>query len=141
VGSKTDTRLKLLDVAEDLALRKGFWSTSFMDICASANVNRGNFYYHFKTKKSLLESVIERKLAMVAQNLVEIDARTPDQKKRILAYIDGLREKADIYVNYGGPVGGLVIELAKRSPEHLAVLAKAFEKTLDWLETHLEPLT
>lgn len=127
-------RQKLLDVAEDLALRKGFWSTSFADICQQAGINRGNFYYYFKTKEALLNAVIERRLEIVAVNLAAIEKDRGDPRRRVLGYIDNLKNKADVYSRFGCPVGSLVVELAKRSPAHVPTLARAFDRTIDWLE-------
>jgi len=127
-------RRKLLDVAEDLALRKGFWSTSFAGICQKAGINRGNFYYYFKTKEALLNAVIERRLEIVAANLAAIEKTHDDPRRRVLGYVDNLMQKADVYSQFGCPVGSLVVELAKRSPAHVPTLARAFDRTIDWLE-------
>lgn len=132
-----NTKARLLDVAEELALQRGFWSTSFADICERAGMNRGNFYYHFHTKKELLEAVIDRKLEMVAGILAEIEDKTPDPRKRALLYVDNLKDRSDVYVKYGCPIGGLAVELAKHSPEHLKILGKAFDRAIDWLEKQL----
>lgn len=47
------TRTLILDVSFRLFLEKGFYETSFDDICREAHVNRGSIYYHFKEKENI----------------------------------------------------------------------------------------
>ena len=55
-----ETRNRILDVAQDSVLLKGFDATSIDEIVASANVTRSGFFYHFKDKNALARALIER---------------------------------------------------------------------------------
>ena len=59
----TDTKQKILDVAEELFAEHGFAGTSLRHIIADAGVNLAAVHYHFRSKESLLEAVIVRRTA------------------------------------------------------------------------------
>ena len=51
---------EILDVAERLFCTKGFDQTSTNDILNEIGIARGTLYYHFKSKKDILDAMIER---------------------------------------------------------------------------------
>ena len=55
------TKEKLINTAMKVFLSEGFDESKLEDIAAKVGVTRGAFYWHFKDKKDLLESVIEYK--------------------------------------------------------------------------------
>jgi AcrR family transcriptional regulator len=56
------TRERVLDVAERLFAQKGFHCTSTRTLAREAQVNLAAIHYHFGSKETLLEKVIERRL-------------------------------------------------------------------------------
>ena len=56
----SDTRARIMDVAQDAVLAKGFDATSIEEIVAGAEITKGGFFYHFKDKNELALSLIER---------------------------------------------------------------------------------
>lgn len=56
----TDTRTRLMDVAQEGILAKGFDATSIEEIVAAAEVTKGGFFYHFPDKNALALALIER---------------------------------------------------------------------------------
>ena len=48
------TKEKILNAAEKLFLLKGYEKVSIDEICASIQLTKGAFYYHFKTKEDIL---------------------------------------------------------------------------------------
>jgi AcrR family transcriptional regulator len=60
--SATDTKQRILDVAEQMFADHGFAGTSLRSIIAAANVNLAAVHYHFKSKDALLEAVVLRRL-------------------------------------------------------------------------------
>lgn len=54
-----ETRLKLLDVAEQLFFDNGPASVTFEKIAATAGVTRGAIYWHFANKADLLRSLLD----------------------------------------------------------------------------------
>lgn len=60
MAKKTNTRTKILDVAEHAVLEKGFEATSIDEIVAGAQISRSGFFYHFKDKNELARAMLER---------------------------------------------------------------------------------
>ena len=51
MSKPSETRLRLLDAAYSLLLRKGYPATSVDEICDAAEVSKGSFYHFFKSRK------------------------------------------------------------------------------------------
>lgn len=58
--SSQDTRTRILDVAQESVLAKGFDATSIDEIVASVGITKSGFFYHFKDKNALARALIER---------------------------------------------------------------------------------
>jgi TetR/AcrR family transcriptional regulator, transcriptional repressor for nem operon len=56
------TRERLLDLAEDAVLHKGFALTSIDELIAAANITKSGFFYHFRDKNDLAKALLERYL-------------------------------------------------------------------------------
>ncbi len=59
--SKEVTRLRLIEAAERLFIRKGFDEASVEDISETAGYSRGAFYSNFENKEQVLLAVIDRR--------------------------------------------------------------------------------
>lgn len=57
-----ETRQRILDVAQDSILSKGFDATSIEEIVAGAAITRSGFFYHFPDKNALARALLERYL-------------------------------------------------------------------------------
>lgn len=57
-----ETRQRILDIAQDSILAKGFDATSIEEIVAGAEITRSGFFYHFPDKNALARALIERYL-------------------------------------------------------------------------------
>ena len=57
---KVDTRTRIMDIAQDAVLAKGFDGTSIDEIVAAAEITKGGFFYHFPDKNALAVALIER---------------------------------------------------------------------------------
>lgn len=55
-----DTRNRILQVAQESVLAKGFGATSIEEIIAEAGITKGGFFYHFKDKNGLAKALIGR---------------------------------------------------------------------------------
>jgi TetR/AcrR family transcriptional regulator, transcriptional repressor for nem operon len=56
------TRERILDVAQDAVLHKGFAGTSLDEIICEAGITKSGFFYHFKDKNDLAKALLERYL-------------------------------------------------------------------------------
>ncbi|MCW8963744.1 MAG: TetR/AcrR family transcriptional regulator [Gammaproteobacteria bacterium] len=54
------TRNKIMDVAQQMVLNVGLAGTSVEKVIEQADVTKGTFFYHFKTKHDLAAAMIER---------------------------------------------------------------------------------
>ncbi len=60
MAGKTDTKSRILDIAEKSVLEKGFQATSIEEIVAALDISRSGFFYHFKDKNELARALIQR---------------------------------------------------------------------------------
>src|ERR1017187_9972164 len=76
---RNDTKTRILDTAEKLFGQNGFEATSLRDITAEAQVNLAAINYHFQTKDSLIDAVIQRRIEPVNQRRLEmLDSAGPN---------------------------------------------------------------
>jgi AcrR family transcriptional regulator len=76
---RTDTKSRILDAAENLFGRHGFDATSLRDITAEAQVNLAAVNYHFQSKDSLIDAVIQRRIEPMNNKRLEmLDAAGPN---------------------------------------------------------------
>ncbi|MEJ2517045.1 MAG: TetR/AcrR family transcriptional regulator [Methyloceanibacter sp.] len=73
-----DTRKKILDVAQDAVLTKGFDATSIDEIVANAQLTKSGFFYHFRDKNALAHALIERHIQVEDQLFDEVFGRAKD---------------------------------------------------------------
>lgn len=63
----SDTRKRIMDVAQDAVLAKGFDATSIDEIVANADITKSGFFYHFRDKNALACALIERHIEVEDQ--------------------------------------------------------------------------
>ncbi|MBL9096965.1 MAG: TetR/AcrR family transcriptional regulator [Alphaproteobacteria bacterium] len=56
------TRERLLELAEQQVLQKGFASTSIEELIAGVGITKSGFFYHFKDKNDLARALMQRYL-------------------------------------------------------------------------------
>ena len=59
---RSETRERLLEVAEEAVLAKGFAATSIEEIIAAVGITKSGFFYHFRDKADLAKALILRYL-------------------------------------------------------------------------------
>ena len=69
---RTDTKTRILDAAQKLFGDKGFEATSLRDITTAAQVNLAAVNYHFQSKESLIDAIIDRCISPVNQRRLEM---------------------------------------------------------------------
>ncbi|MFN3892950.1 MAG: TetR/AcrR family transcriptional regulator [Beijerinckiaceae bacterium] len=73
-----DTRERLLDVAEQAILAKGFASTSIEELIAAVGITKSGFFYHFRDKGDLAKAILLRYLDRDRVLLDDIFARADE---------------------------------------------------------------
>jgi AcrR family transcriptional regulator len=56
------TRGRILDIAQDAVLHKGFAATSIDEIICEAGITKSGFFYHFRDKNDLAKALLQRYL-------------------------------------------------------------------------------
>ena len=84
-----NARIRLLEAARDIVRQKGFAATTVDDLCQSADVTKGAFFHHFKTKDALGVAAAD----YWAETTSALFARAPyhapnDPLDRVLAYLE-----------------------------------------------------
>jgi TetR/AcrR family transcriptional repressor of nem operon len=84
-GSKT----RLLDAALDLIRAKGYAATTIDDICLTAELTKGSFFHHFKSKEALALAATEH-FSTMAEGLFATAPyhEAEDPVDRLLGYVD-----------------------------------------------------
>jgi len=69
------TRARILDVAYDAIVHKGFAATSIEELVEAAGITKSGFFYHFKDKNDLARQLLERFLAEDSDLLDRLEKR------------------------------------------------------------------
>jgi TetR/AcrR family transcriptional regulator, transcriptional repressor for nem operon len=84
-----ESKLALLDAALSVFRAKGYTATRVEDICEAAELTKGSFFHHFKSKEDLALAAAEHWIAVTSPQFLSAAYRTlPDPVDRLLAYID-----------------------------------------------------
>ncbi|MGK7311990.1 MAG: TetR/AcrR family transcriptional regulator [Candidatus Longimicrobiales bacterium M2_2A_002] len=93
----TETRARIMDVAESLILAQGFAATSVDSIVAGAGVTKGAFFHHFDTKTELAHALVERWAdrdeAHLEENMERAERLSRDPLQQLLLFV-GLFEES-----------------------------------------------
>jgi TetR/AcrR family transcriptional regulator, transcriptional repressor for nem operon len=111
--ARTPTRERILAVAHDAIIAKGFDATSVEEIAAAVQISRAGFFYHFPDKNALARALIERQIVEEGEMLAEIIARSAelsdDPLQQVLIM---MRLMAERYVEVPGGYAGCILAAA-----------------------------
>jgi TetR/AcrR family transcriptional regulator, transcriptional repressor for nem operon len=80
--------VRILDIAERLAQRRGFNGFSYADIAAELEISKASLHYHFPGKAELGEALVGRYAARFADALGAIEEGAGDAPSKLEAYTD-----------------------------------------------------
>ena len=133
---KESSRKALLAAAAKLFRAKGFNGVGIDELCGGAELTRGAFYAHFKSKRALFESVLggphdfierlrARKPGKLAAGAVQVatDYLTPKHRQGVLGgcslaslAMDTARSNAQAQEAYAAAVERIVAEFQREHP-------------------------
>lgn len=91
-----ETRTRILDVAQEAILAKGFEATSIEEIVAAVDITKGGFFYHFADKNALARALIERHIRVEDAIFDDLHRRacdlSDDPLQRVLIWLKLLAE-------------------------------------------------
>lgn len=91
-GEKGEKRKQeLLQIAYRLFLSKGYEETSVDEIIEEAQIAKGTFYYHFKSKEALLEALINKMITEKVEQAKKILSAPMPAPEKTVAIITSLR--------------------------------------------------
>jgi TetR/AcrR family transcriptional repressor of nem operon len=109
----SQTRAKIMDIAQDAVLAKGFDATSIEEIVASAEITKSGFFYHFRDKNALACALIERHIEVEDQLFDELLARARDlYDDPLQAALIGLKLLAELIEDMPGGHPGCIVATA-----------------------------
>jgi TetR/AcrR family transcriptional repressor of nem operon len=91
MGRVSDAKEKLLQVAFDLIHEHSYGSVSVDHICKRAKVNKGSFYYFFKSKTALVVAAYEEHWRLKETNYERVFAVGNPPLKRLELWCDYIR--------------------------------------------------
>lgn len=93
-GEKGEKRKQeLLKIAYRLFISKGYEETSIDEIIAEAQIAKGTFYFHFKSKNALLEAIINMMITEEAEQAKQFVSASLTVPQKIVGVITSLRPR------------------------------------------------
>ncbi len=109
----TSTRQRILDVAQEAVLAKGFEATSIEEIVVAVEITKGGFFYHFSDKNALARALIDRYIAEENRMFDDLFGRARDLTDDPLqAMLVGLKLLAELFEDIPGGHPGCLIATA-----------------------------
>jgi TetR/AcrR family transcriptional repressor of nem operon len=105
-----DTRERILDVAEDAVLQKGFGATSIEEIIAAVGITKSGFFYHFRDKSDLAKALLQRYVDRENSILDELFDRADELNDDPLhGFLVGLKMMAEMMADLPNGHPGCVV--------------------------------
>ncbi|MEI9959546.1 MAG: TetR/AcrR family transcriptional regulator [Limisphaerales bacterium] len=138
MGRTSDAKEKLLSVAFDLIHEHSYGTVSVEQICRRAKVNKGSFYYFFKSKADLVVAAYEEHWRLKVPDYERIFSPQNPPLKRLELWCDYIRkiqkQRCEKYNHVCGcPYASVGGELATREK-------KIGLKTRDLIDRHVKYL-
>ena len=93
------TRTRIMTIAREAILAKGFDATSIEEIVTAAEITKGGFFYHFPDKNALAIALIEEYIAeedaLFDQITAEAEALADDPLETILIFLKRMAQVLD----------------------------------------------
>ncbi|WP_163668125.1 TetR/AcrR family transcriptional regulator [Adonisia turfae] len=127
----SDTRTKILDVAEHLTQLKGFNGFSYLDLADAIGIKNSSIHYHFKAKADLALALVERVYEVQSTALDAFDNNLDTPQQRLQAVADSFQSY--IQDEKFCLCGMMAAELQSVSPAVRSRLTLYFKDLQAWL--------
>ncbi|MCW3067006.1 MAG: transcriptional regulator, TetR family [Solirubrobacterales bacterium] len=105
------TRERLLDAAAEGFYRNGIAATPIDAVAERAGILKGSVYYHFHSKRALVDAYLERERTRWSQWMAGLAAPSLDPRAQLLAVIDGYADRLAEEDFRGDPFLNAAVEL------------------------------
>ena len=96
-----DHKIHILEVAEKIFAKKGFYTTTIEEVAKEAGLAKGTIYLYFESKENLFFLVIEKKLDIllgkIKEKLDELNPPSQKIKEVICVHLKFLEENEDFF--------------------------------------------
>jgi TetR/AcrR family transcriptional regulator, transcriptional repressor for nem operon len=142
VKRESDTKQKLLHTAVTLIWESSYGSISVDDICNRAGVNKGSFYYAFKSKSDLAAAAFEDHWNRKRALMDEIFSSQVPPLERVERYCDRVvQDQVDKYEKTGKlcgcPFASIGSELSTQDEQIRKKAHELSERTMKYLASAL----
>ena len=127
----SDKKLRLIKSAKKLFYEQGINNTTLASIAYLADIPLGNVYYYFKSKESIILSVIEYKRNDIKKKLNEIN-KIKNVKDRLKRFIYEEVKNDKNIINDGDNIGALCQELCKENNKISNAIANIMKEIINW---------
>ena len=136
------TRNRILDAGAELFYLHGYNATGLDKIIKLAEITKGNFYYHFKSKEALAVATLDAQFELVHQDINEHvlkSSHSPLENLFELLQFLTNRQKKEYDEGYlcGCYFGNFTLELSTSSKEVRNALKNIFNSYLSLIQTLL----
>ena len=132
----SDTKTKILDLAETLTQTKGFNGFSYIDLANEIGVKTASVHYYFKRKDDLAAALVERTHERHSEGFkaMELDNASPSERlQALIAYFQNYIVDKKFCL-----CGMMAAELQSVSPNVAKLVQAYFEDFRTWLRRQFE---
>lgn len=135
-----DARSRLLDAARDIIRARGFTATSVEDLCQAAEVSKGAYFHHFKSKDALgIAAAEDWSVGTTAFFAAAPYHAADDPLERVLAYVAFRKSIIEGEIaQFSCLVGAMVQEVYATSPAIREACARSIFGHAATLESDIE---
>ncbi|MGW0213538.1 TetR family transcriptional regulator C-terminal domain-containing protein [Micromonospora chokoriensis] len=139
MGRTSDARNKILDAAATLIEQRGYSALGVAEICATAGVPKGSFYYFFESKQALARAVIDEHWVAQRRQWEQLLGAEHDPLRRLRDLFVATEEIQRVGQQTSGVVAGclfgnLALELSNQAEEIRGRLQEIFEEQISLIE-------
>ncbi|WFE49323.1 MULTISPECIES: TetR/AcrR family transcriptional regulator [unclassified Micromonospora] len=139
MGRTSDARNKILDAAATLIEQRGYSALGVAEICATAGVPKGSFYYFFESKQALARAVIDEHWVTQRRQWEQLLGTEHDPLRRLRDLFVATEEIQRVGQQKSGVVAGclfgnLALELSNQAEEIRGRLQEIFEEQIALIE-------
>ena len=126
-----NTREKIMDVALHMFSERGYEAVSIRDICGEVGIKESTLYYHFKNKKDILDSLVEKFRSHIDGLLTHVDEITEKPAKKEGKDIENQMVDSYMMDSYlFDPFCNLMLRLMMIEQFHNEEIRALYEKTM-----------
>ncbi|MFF4155222.1 TetR/AcrR family transcriptional regulator [Streptomyces sp. NPDC001651] len=139
MGRTSDARNKILTAARSLLEQRGYSALGVAEICKTAEVPKGSFYYFFESKEALALTVIDEQWAAEKRDwegILSSDAPPLERLRQLFVATENRQRNGQdsCGVVSGCMFGNLTLEMSNQTDAVRERLQQIFEAQVDMVE-------